>query len=135
MSSQAENEMALGECADAVVLAGPEVDQARRGECSLAAPGADLQQSPGDQHERVLVLAVLWQGLSCFQQHGDDTVAAFIAQDLRLICGGVRSIELPSLHAGIVRVVGRYGKWEPQRISYVYRRTGARPWLDDAWRC
>jgi hypothetical protein len=69
-----------------VALAGVEVDQARRGQRSLAGARAHQQLAPHDEHEGVLVHLVLLQALALGQEQGDDAVGIVIgAKDLRLV--------------------------------------------------
>jgi hypothetical protein len=90
---QAQNKLALADRAYLVALAGREMDQARRGQSSLASAHAHQQLAAQDEHERVLMDLVLLQSLALRQQQRDHTIRVLVgAKDLRMVRGDTQTI-------------------------------------------
>jgi hypothetical protein len=83
---QAQSELALADRVYLVVLAGVEMDQARRGQRSLARARAHQQLAAQNEHERVLMDLVLVQSLTLGQQQRDHAIRVLVgAKDLRMV--------------------------------------------------
>jgi hypothetical protein len=83
---QAQNELALADRAYLVALAGIEMDQARRGQRSLARARAHQQLAAQNEHKRVLMDLVLLQSLTLGQQQRDHAIRVLVgAKDLRMV--------------------------------------------------